>query len=278
MNRRRPQGPKAKAPKVGGDPATTDLHLFAQHAPKQRKTKEVSARIRALIVNGDLKPGTQLPSEVELAEAFGISRNTLRDALNILHQEGTLFRRHGVGTFVTQQLLMPNRLDVNLSTTELIRSTGREPGDAHMTARETIADEALADILDTDVGDPIIEVERLRSASDKPLVYSLDYFSVHYLTSCRPPMAPPDVVAYLLEKKSIYQLFEERFGMSVDYGVATIKPALADARLAENLKVSEGTLLMVLDQTDYNARGQPLMASHEYHVADVYSFTVYRKS
>jgi len=257
--------------------AAVNLRLFTRPALKQRKTTEICGRIRTLIVSGKLKPGTQLPPEIELAEAFGISRNTLRDALNILHQEGTIIRRHGLGTFVTQQLLMPNRLDLNISTTELIRSTGWEPGDAQINVRQVQAEEIWADLLDTALGTPLIEVERVRTAGGKRVVYSSDRFLAQFLDLCRPSMGLSGVERFLLQKKSMYYLFEHRLGLSMAYGVATIKPAVADSHLAEKLLVPQGTQLMFLAQTDYNTGGRPLLASHEYHLADVYSFTVYRK-
>jgi len=257
--------------------SASDLRLFTRPALKQRKAREICDRVRALIVSGKLKPGTQLPPELELAEAFGVSRNTLRDSLNILHQEGTIIRRHGVGTFVTRQLLVPNRLDVNLSTTELIRSTGWEPGDAKIDVRMVEAEEDWADVLDTPPGALLIEVERVRTAGEKRVVYSFDRFPAQLLELSHPPMGVSEVEGFLLQQKSMYQLLERRLGLSMAYGVATIKPATADAQLAERLQVPEGTQLMFLAQTDYNAGGQPLLASHEYHLADVYSFTVYRK-
>lgn len=259
------------------NPSSLDLRLFTRPALARRKTREMCDHIRTLIATSVLKPGAQLPSEVELAEAFGVSRNTLRDALNILHQEGTIIRRHGVGTFVTRQLLMPNRLDVNLSTTELIRSTGWEPGDAEIGVRTVEANEETADLLDVSPGSPLVEVERVRTAGDKRVVYSFDRFPAQLLDLSRPRMSVADIGPFLREQKSVYQFFEHCLGLSMAYAVATVKPWTADAQVAECLRVPEGTQLMVLAQTDFNAGGRPLFASHEYHIADAYSFTVYRK-
>ncbi len=267
----------SKTPEAGNARASADLRLFSRPALHQRKTREICDRIRTLIVSGKLKPGSQLPPEIELAAAFGTSRNTLRDALNILHQEGTIIRQHGIGTFVTQQLLMPSRLDVNLSTTDLIRSTGWEPADTKIGVRQVPAEEAWAEVLDVSPGTPIIEVERVRVAGERPVVYSLDRFAAHFLNSSSPVMGPADIERFLSQKKSVYQLFEHRLHQAVAYGVATIKPAVANAQLAQKLLVPEGTLLMFLAQTDYTAGGRALLASDEYHVADAYSFTVYRK-
>jgi DNA-binding GntR family transcriptional regulator len=63
----------------------------------------------------------------------------------------------------------------------------------------------------------------------------------------------------------------------VDYGIATLEPVKADARLGRELKISEGVLLMFISRVDYDSAGQPLLASDGYHRTDAYSFTVYRK-
>lgn len=265
------------SPEADVSRSAIDLRLFTRPALRQKKALAICERVRALIVSGKLKPGTQLPSEVELAEAFGVSRNTLRDSLNMLHQEGTINRRHGVGTFVTHQLLMPNRLDVNLSTTELIRSTGWEPGDAEIAVRIIPAAEELAGLLDMTPGAMLVEVERVRTAGTKRVVYSFDWFPAEFLDLSPSHVGAPEVREFLRLEKSMYHLLEERLGLSMAYAVATIKPATADGNLSQRLGVPEGTQLMYLSQTDYDAVGQPLFLSHEHHLADVYSFTVFRK-
>jgi GntR family transcriptional regulator len=58
--------------------------------------------LRQLVRSGGYAPGARLPSEIELSERLGISRPTLREALHMLEEEGTILRRHGVGTFVAQ--------------------------------------------------------------------------------------------------------------------------------------------------------------------------------
>jgi GntR family transcriptional regulator len=63
---------------------------------------QASDALRQLVRSGGYAPGARLPSEIELSERLGISRPTLREALRMLEEEGTILRRHGVGTFVAQ--------------------------------------------------------------------------------------------------------------------------------------------------------------------------------
>ncbi|MEU8321177.1 winged helix-turn-helix domain-containing protein [Nonomuraea sp. NPDC048881] len=60
----------------------------------------IAARLREQIVHGDLGPGAGLPSEAELRRQFGVSRNTVRQALSVLEHEGLVVAEHGRGRFV----------------------------------------------------------------------------------------------------------------------------------------------------------------------------------
>ena len=112
------------------DDLNSSNHFFSQRndIPQQSLPQLTSDRIRALIHNGKLPPDTQLPSEMELAEMMSVSRGTVRAALDILKEQGFVWRRQGVGTFVTKQPELMNRLDLNLGVTDLIESFGLTPG------------------------------------------------------------------------------------------------------------------------------------------------------
>lgn len=240
-------------------------------------SRDICERIRSLIISGELEPGTQLPSEVELADAMGVSRNTVRDALNTLQQEGTILRRHGVGTFVTEQLLLPNRLDVNLSVTELIRSFGMEPAVGYISVRLLRGDQDWSKLLELDPGTKLVELTRVRLADGKPVVHSVDVFPASFLEKSRGSVSVETLPDLIHEKLSIYAIMEEYCGIDIRQGVVILHPERAEGTIAEQLQVEEGDLLMYLQQVDLDTSGQPVMASREYHVSDVYTFTVHRK-
>jgi len=228
-------------------------------------------------MNGTLTPGTQLPSETELAAELGISRTTLREALNILQQEGTIIRRQGVGTFLTRQPLLPNRLDINLGVTELIQSMGLEAGIGAMDAKTIPADDQCAAHLDVPEGTPLIDLQRIRTADGKPVVLSRDIFPLSLLAQGRHLLTVDRLQDLLRTESSLYKVMQTYLGLTIDYGITKIRPISAEASIAQKLMVPEGSVLMYLEQVDYDAAGQPLLASQEYHVADVYTFSVYRK-
>jgi len=100
-------------------------------------------------------------------------------------------------------------------------------------------------------------IRRVRTADDRPVVYSVDYV--------RPGT---DV-----EGESLY----EAFGGAIHHGVATLRPVPADPFLADSLAIDEGAPLLELRQIDYDDADHPIAAAQEYHVGDAFDFTVYRR-
>ncbi|MBN1319120.1 MAG: GntR family transcriptional regulator [Anaerolineales bacterium] len=244
---------------------------------KQPLSRVLGDKFRTLMQQSYLTPGTQLPPEPEMAEALGISRMTLRSALNILEREGTIVRRQGRGTFLTDQLLLPNRLDLNLGVAENIKSMGMEPGVRDIKVKSVPANEQMAGHLDVPERTELIKVDRTRTASGKPVVVTYDLFPRQFLESGRAKWSMEEFEDILHHEVSLYKIMEEHLGKIVDYGVARLKPTTADEALIQRLDVTNGSLLMYVEQIDYDDTGTPLLVSYEYHVPEVYEFTVYRK-
>ncbi len=251
-------------------------HLGGQIPRKQPLSRVIGERLRTLLQQGILEPGAQLPPEPEMAKALGVSRMTLRQALNILEREGTIVRHQGVGTFLTAQPLLPNRLDLNLGVTENIRSMGLEPGVSDIDFKIIPADEQWSGHLDIPIGMQVVDLWRTRTANGKPVVVTRDLFPLSFLNQAN-KVTEEELSDLLHQDLSLYTIFEDHLGLFVDYGVARIRPQLADARLAQRLGVVEGSALMYIEQIDYDSDGQALLVSYEYHVPDVYEFTIYRK-
>ena len=251
--------------------------LGAGIARKQPLSRMLGDKFRTLLQQGYLTPGTQLPPEPEMAQALGISRMTLRSALNLLEREGTIVRRQGRGTFLTDQLLLPNRLDLNLGVAENIKSMGMEPGVKDIDIKTVLADQQWAGNLDVPKGTELIEVDRTRTAGGKPVVVTRDLFPRRFLESGRVKWSLEEFQEILHHEVSLYKIMEDHLEMFVDYGVARIKPTTADDVLVQRLDVVKGSPLMYIEQIDYDDSGTPLLVSYEYHMPEVYEFTVYRK-
>ena len=238
-------------------------------ASKQdRLSFSVREELASRIASGELASGERLPPEPQLAEELGVSRPTLREALRSLEDDGFLTRKRGAGTYVTSRQRLRNNLDVNFGVTAAITASGMRPGTAHSEVRRQGAYEPTAGALGIAVGDPVLVLERVRTADGRPVVFSRDVAAVSVVG---------DEALDSLESGSIYDLVLSRTGRGVHQGVVTVEPAKADRRLAKALEVPTGTLLLYLRQVDLDRDGAPLLLSHEHHVADAFEFSVVRR-
>jgi len=211
---------------------------------------------------------------------MGVSRGTLRAALHLLQQQGLVWRRQGIGTFVTEKPVLENRLDINGGVTELIQSQGLAPGCRDIEVKLIAADDYLAQELDVPVASPLVEIRRTRTAEGKPVVASIDVFPAALLQRTARPLGLQALKAVLEQKSSIYRVFADELHISIDHGIAKLRPIKADARLLRqlHLHLPSESVMLYLEQLDYDRDQRPVLLSYEYYVADFCSFTVFRRS
>jgi GntR family transcriptional regulator len=219
------------------------------------------------LILGRLEPGAKLANETELAERFAVSRPTVREAVRGLMDAGYLARRHGSGTFVTSSPRGRHPLETTVSYTGMIREAGHTPAETVLsqTLRAPIEDERR--LLELAEGEEVIEVERVRLADGRPVIYSRD----------RLPTALLGEYAESSLDSSLYGLLASA-GHPVASATAQLLPTVAGAKLARLLAVKRGTPLLHIDQVDYDERGRAVMLSHEWHVADAFELMVNRRA
>jgi GntR family transcriptional regulator len=201
------------------------------------------------IAAGQLTSGDRLPTEHDLAAWLGVSRMTLRHALSELAQRGLVNRavgRHG-GTFVAEP-----KLDQDVTTlagfSEQLRRHGMVAGARVLAAGPVKAGQAAAAALELAVGDPVLEVRRIRLADGRPMVLERSLF-------------PAALFAGMLDCRldgSLYELLADKFGQRPHRARESFEPVLAGVRDAEALEVAEGAPLMLVERTAYSPSGLPL--------------------
>jgi DNA-binding GntR family transcriptional regulator len=219
------------------------------------------------LYSGVFAVGDQLPNEDELANRFDVSRATIREAVRGLVDGGYLVRRHGKGTFVTAAPRHRHTLNTNMSYTAMIRQAGLKPGRRLLRKliRPATSEEAAA--LGLASAESLLFIERIRTADNKPVVYSTD----------RIPTALLGDAVDAVGDSSLYALLEN-LGVPVSSALATLRPVVADARLARLLDVGVGSPLQQIEQVDSDDLGRPVMLSSEWHVADVFELYVSRRN
>jgi len=235
---------------------------------KRRLSLSVREELAARIASGAIAAGSRLPAEPQLATELGVSRATLREALRSLEEDGFVTRTRGAGTYATSRPRLRNNLDVNFGVTEAIHAAGMRAGTATSEITSARASVEDAEALDLAPGDAILVLERVRTADDRPVVVSRDVLSAALVSA--------ETLAGVRDR-SVYDLLEEVTGAAVQHGIVALEPMRADKGLAKLLDVRAGELLLYMRQVDYDRGGEPVLLSHEYHLASAFEFSVVRR-
>lgn len=229
----------------------------------------VKDKLKQMIKDNKLSLGSKLPVETELANMLGVSRSSLREAFHILEEEGIIVRRHGIGTFIREEVrLARNPLEVNFGVSEVIESMGLRAGTTELQIVRDKANSSISERLKIDKGSSIVIMERVRTADEKPIVYSTDILPETTLGKVNIPES---------FRGSLYKFLERKCGQKVDYSVAKIIPTLANAEICQKLEVSPKSVFLLIEQVDYNVKNQPIEYSKEYWRPDLIEFTISRK-
>ena len=132
---------------------------------------QVQEAIRNAIRSGQLAAGSALPSEKELEDAHGVSRITVRRALDGLEREGLVLRRRGRQARVVEPLVSVVRTEIEgdlARTLELVRGTQAKV----LCFKWRLADKAILAKLEGEEDEPVLQVDRLRSSGGKPMLHT----------------------------------------------------------------------------------------------------------
>lgn len=206
--------------------------------------EELRERIRA----GDLQPGTQLPSERELSEQFGISRMTVRQALQYLIREEVLVARQGLGTFVAEPKLTTNPLHV-LGFTEEMMQRGASATSRVIEQKVVTPPASVSAQLDLRDGELTVCIVRLRLSNDVPVLLE----TVHVPVARFKGLERAD-----LSRHSLYQLMRTRYGVTLKGSSHTLEAVQANDYERQLFHVQAGTPLILLQGVTYDDADQPV--------------------
>ncbi|MBA2718378.1 MAG: GntR family transcriptional regulator [Chloroflexi bacterium] len=211
------------------------------------------------------QPGDRLPSEPELATAYGVSRPTIREVLRSLEGDGLVRRIHGVGTFVTQvRPAVSSRFDLDLGITEAVAAANQRLGIQLLRATVEPAPPAIAERLELASDTSVLWVERVIRVNDVPAAHAIDAI-------------PRRVVGRAaFDGGSVYRFLEEACGIQLVGGLADVSAVPASRSLARLLAVDEAAPLLRIDQLERSTADRPVLYSTEHYVPSVLNLSVRR--
>lgn len=223
--------------------------------------------LKADIEQGVYKENEKLPSEFELSKSLGVSRATLREALRLLEEENIIVRRHGVGTFVNPKPLFTSGIEQLSSISSMIEEAGMQPGTNYISSTEFAPNDEDIKRFQCDDDEPLVSIERVRTANGEPVVYCVDQVPAKYL--------PEDFLSR--HNSSIFSAIEASGDVHVAYAVTFIDPVGYHNQVSPILQCGRETALLVLKQLHYDDNDRVVLYSRNYFRADKFSFHVVRK-
>jgi len=224
---------------------------------------QIRESLRAEITKGLLKRGEQLPSENELASKYNVSRMTIRESIEDLVDEGLLYRRHGVGTFVAYPHLQRDHTRLT-SFFDKAENEGIQVRATLLSLEVIPAISKVAQALDIPAGSRVIRVKTLRYADNVPI-------TVHDAHVPHEPFAA--IANENLEVQHLWTLFE-KYGYRVKRAIQRLEAREASKEIAHLLKIKEGAPVLFKERTVYADDGTPVEFTYCYNRGDMYSLTV----
>jgi len=221
---------------------------------------QIRETLRDQIKTGVLKPGQKLPAEDELAGQFGVSRMTVRQGISDLTDEGMLYRRRGIGTFVTQFHVERdhNKLTDYFETAE---AEGFR-AEVRLLSREVVpAKLMIAKALALPETEAVIRIQTLRLANDVPVTIYDEYVPYNLC---------PDLLVEDLRSRPAWQILE-KYGCIIKRAVQRIEARAADTKVASLLNVDEDAPILFKNRVIYAEDGTPVELVLCYNHGNFYS-------
>lgn len=211
-----------------------------------------------------MEQGQAIPVEIELERKFGVSRITIRRAVEDLVSEGLLVRQQGRGTFV-QSPKLTHQLNLITSWTEQLKRLGFVPRTAHRKVGREKPLAHIAEALNLEPGEYVIRIERVRLASREPISYMINYL---------PEKLVPGLMAHKPSDESLYEYLSSEYGLIPAMAVDTVGTRAATEEEVRALRIEHKAPVLSVRRLTYLEDGTPLEVAIVASRGDRYQYQV----
>jgi len=223
---------------------------------------QVEALLRKMIEDPDYRSGKFLPNEVDLAKRLGISRNTIRQAINKLVYEGLLIRKKGVGTKVADRSVN-SKLTSWLSFTQEMKAKGLEPKNFEIDVSWELPDQDVIDVFNIPADKKVLKLVRLRGLESGPFVYFISYFHPRVGLTGKEDFT-----------RLLYEMLEKDYSTVAKLSKEEISAQAADEFLAAKLNIKKGDPILKRKRFVFDPGGHPIEYNVGYYKSDSFAYTI----
>jgi GntR family transcriptional regulator len=225
---------------------------------------QIGDLLREEIVSGRLPSGSRVPSEREIMEEYGVSRNTAQSAIDELVRLGLVSRIQGKGTFVNDFKVRYGLHNLT-SFSEEIRLRGKMPSSKVIDFSKEQVEAIIANKLGIQAGDWVFRLERLRFADDKPMMHEVSYV---------PCSLFPELDQHDFSRESLFKLIEDHYHLMISHQEQVIRPIISSEQEASILGVEVGMPLIATEGITYLDDGTVVEANQLIYRSDLYELSV----
>ena len=236
-------------------PETIDRH---SKLPYYQQLYEI---LRGKIVRDDWEPGDMIPPESELIKRYQVSRSTVRQVLDMLVQEGLIYRQRGRGSFVSHPTVEQSMTRI-VSFTEDMRQRRFTPRTQVLSATLLPAPEDIAEKLQVSPGEELAGLRRLRLADGEPMSVEESYLVHRY---CQ------NVLQYDYARQPLREVLDNEYGIKILNAKQVIHAIAAPEELARHLEINPGAPLLFIERISTSQGMVPVEFLRIYYRADRYA-------
>lgn len=222
---------------------------------------QAESLLRSLIETTEYRNGKLLPNEVDLAEQLGISRTTLRQAINKLVYEELLIRKKGIGTWVNPSKPISSKSKNWLSFSQEMAARGIPIKNFELHISWVIPESKIAKFFHIKTTIKVLKLVRLRGTHDGQFVYFESYFH-------------PDIGLTGEEdfKMPLYEMLEKNFGIISYRSLEEISARAASKFIAEKLEIGEGSPVLLRKRFVYDKNEKPIEYNLGYYKSESFTY------
>jgi DNA-binding GntR family transcriptional regulator len=220
---------------------------------------QVAEQFERAILDGTIAPGERIDNEVALAQRLGLSRPTMRQAIQVLVDKGMLVRKRGVGTQVVHGKI---RRSVELTSLyDDLSAAGQKPRTEVIAVGKIAADDDVARELQVAKGADVWSLERLRFVDRQPLAHMHNYIPTDVVDLESFDLSETGLYAHLRASGIVMRVARQRIGAR--------GASIDEARLLGERK---GAPLLTMQRTAYDNAGRAVEYGRHAYRPDLYAF------
>lgn len=224
---------------------------------------QIEEFLRELITTEEYRNGDKfLPKEVSMSKKLGVSRNTIRQAINKLVNEGLIDRKKGVGTKVVTKRIS-TRLDNWISFTKEMKNQGIEVVNYLVKLSLVIAEAEVYEALSTSRQKEIWKLEKIRGSKESKYLYSVSFFHPRVGITGDENFVTP-----------LYELLEKEHDIIVSTSKEKLRAIKAGTKLASLLKITKGTPILKRERLVTDVGNKPVEYNIVYYHTDYFTYNI----